>query len=64
MSELHEGLRNKNDVLNMCRLMVRAEDPEHRLQILRVLDVRHLFIVIISYKPSCNELSLIRICLM
>lgn len=38
MSELHQGLRNKDDVLNMCRLMVRAEDPEHRLQILRVLE--------------------------
>lgn len=38
MSELEEGLRNKEDVLNLCRLMVRAEDPEHRIQILKCLE--------------------------
>ena len=41
MSELEEGLRNKEDVLNLCRLMVRAEDPEHRIQILKVLEVHY-----------------------
>ena len=39
ISELDQGLRNKEDVLNLCRLMVRAEDPEHRIQILRCLEV-------------------------
>ena len=39
MSELEQGLRHKEDVLNLCRLMVRAEDPEHRIQILKVLEV-------------------------
>jgi len=45
MSELEQGLRNKTDVLNICRLMVRAEDPEHRAQILTVLEVRNVLIV-------------------
>ena len=44
MSELQQGLRNKNDVLNICRLMVRAEDPEHRTQILKVLEVLYALI--------------------
>jgi len=49
MSELEQGLRNKYDVLNICRLMVRAEDPEHRLQILKVLQVRVVSIEHSSY---------------
>ncbi|CAI9716650.1 histone-lysine N-methyltransferase SETD2-like isoform X3 [Octopus vulgaris] len=36
MSQL-EGLKNKEHVLNLCRLMVRAESNDHRLSILRIL---------------------------
>ncbi|KAH3751882.1 hypothetical protein DPMN_186487 [Dreissena polymorpha] len=50
MSELEQGLRNKTDVLNICRLMVRAEDPEHRMQILQVLEN--------TTEPACLRLFL------
>ncbi|CAE1308229.1 SETD2 [Acanthosepion pharaonis] len=36
MSQL-DGLKNKEHVLNLCRLMVRAESNDHRLSILRIL---------------------------
>lgn len=37
ITALENGLRNKDHVLNICRLMVRAEDPEHRITILKCL---------------------------
>ena len=43
MSQL-DGLKNKEHVLNLCRLMVRAESNDHRLSILRILQVSTLFI--------------------
>ncbi|GAB1600835.1 uncharacterized protein LOC115232341 [Argonauta hians] len=36
MSQL-DGLKNKEHVLNLCRLMVRAESNDHRSSILRIL---------------------------
>ena len=53
MSELEEGLRNKEDVLNLCRLMVRAEDPEHRIQILKCLEVIGKYSFLLTY--NLNE---------
>ncbi|XP_062602613.1 microtubule-associated protein futsch-like [Saccostrea cucullata] len=37
ITELENGLRNKDHVLNICRLMVRAESPDHRITILKCL---------------------------
>ncbi|KAL5005854.1 hypothetical protein ScPMuIL_017012 [Solemya velum] len=37
MLQLEGGLRNRDHVLNLCRLMVRAEEPHHRLSILNIL---------------------------
>lgn len=37
MMQLKEGMQNKNHVLEVCRLMVRAEKPEHRLSILHLI---------------------------
>ncbi|KAK3083378.1 hypothetical protein FSP39_021087 [Pinctada imbricata] len=38
MNTLENGLRNKEDVLNLCRLMVRIESLENRLSALSVLE--------------------------
>uniref|UniRef100_A0A2C9JLJ7 Histone-lysine N-methyltransferase n=1 Tax=Biomphalaria glabrata TaxID=6526 RepID=A0A2C9JLJ7_BIOGL len=34
---LLDGMRNKNNVLELCRLMVRAEKVQHRMAILKIL---------------------------
>ena len=39
MWDLEDGLTAKDHVLNMCRLMVRAEDMEHRMDLLQVIEV-------------------------
>lgn len=40
MLQLEGGLRNKDHVLNLCRLMVRTEEPVHRRTILNILQVK------------------------
>ena len=35
-----DGMRNKNHVLELCRLMVRAEKVQHRIAILKIMQVR------------------------
>ncbi|KAK7506668.1 hypothetical protein BaRGS_00002143 [Batillaria attramentaria] len=37
MMRLENGMQNQKHVLEVCRLMVRAEKPEHRLSILRII---------------------------
>nr|KAG5713638.1 hypothetical protein BaRGS_024686 [Batillaria attramentaria] len=39
MMRLENGMQNQKHVLEVCRLMVRAEKPEHRLSILRIIQM-------------------------
>lgn len=57
ITALENGLRNKDHVLNICRLMVRAEDPEHRITILKCLQVClcFLFICFVEYHLYCKK---------
>ena len=45
MSSLKDGMKNKAHVLELCRLMVRAEKAEHRLTLLKIIQVLNVLIV-------------------
>jgi len=47
-----DGLRRKDHVLELNRLMLRAESVEHRLSLLKIIQVAYLLRLLIFLLPT------------